>query len=242
MTQPMRINGVVYHGPGRPLAIEELLLDPPGPGEIRVRMAAAGVCHSDLHVVDGEWERPAGVVLGHEGAAHVEEIGDGVEHVTPGDLVVLSWTAPCGTCARCWRTDAVSLSPDEAVTALTDPAAPYLIGVRHHAPSLAAAVPALFWLGRMLFDGRTAFLASVLLTTSQLAIVYSQEARAYELLLLVVILASIFFVRADRTGRTADFIAFVAFGTIAMYLHYYAAFFLIACWGFTWVARPRSAK
>jgi len=103
MTQSMRINGVVYHGPGRPLTIEELVLDAPGPGEIRVRMAAAGVCHSDLHVVDGEWERPAGVVLGHEGAAHVEEIGDGVEHVAPGDLVVLSWTAPCGTCAACSR-------------------------------------------------------------------------------------------------------------------------------------------
>jgi hypothetical protein len=71
--------------------------------------------------------------------------------------------------------------------------------------------------------------------------VYSQEARAYELLLLVTLLASIFFVRADRSGRTGDFIAFVALGTIAMYLHYYAAFFLLACWVFTLLARPRSA-
>ena len=66
-------------------------------------MAAAGVCHSDLHVVDGEWERPAGVVLGHEGAAWVEEVGNGVDRLAPGDLVVLAWTAPCGSCPACRR-------------------------------------------------------------------------------------------------------------------------------------------
>jgi Zn-dependent alcohol dehydrogenase len=103
MAEPMQMRGVVFDGPGRPIRIEELLLDPPGPGEVRVRMAAAGVCHSDLHVVDGEWERPIGVVLGHEGAALVEDVGPGVDHVRPGDLVVLSWTAPCGRCAACVR-------------------------------------------------------------------------------------------------------------------------------------------
>ena len=96
-------HGVVFNHPGRPLQIEELVIDQPQRGEMRVRMAASGVCHSDLHVVDGEWERPTGVVLGHEGAAWVEEVGEGVEGLAPGDLVVLAWTAPCGSCAACRR-------------------------------------------------------------------------------------------------------------------------------------------
>ena len=68
-------------------------------------MAAAGVCHSDLHVVDGEWERPADVVMGHEGAAWVEELGEGVSDLAVGDLVVLAWTAPCGSCESCGRNE-----------------------------------------------------------------------------------------------------------------------------------------
>lgn len=95
--------GTVFEGPGRPARMEELVLDPPQRNEVRVRMAAAGVCHSDLHVVDGEWERPAGVVLGHEGAAWVEELGEDVEGLQQGDLVVLAWTAPCTTCDACER-------------------------------------------------------------------------------------------------------------------------------------------
>ena len=101
------LRGAVFHGPGRPLRIETLRLDPPGPGEVAVRMVASGVCHSDLHVVDGEWARPRDVVLGHEGAAIAEELGEGVAerfpgHV-PGALVVLAWTAPCGICGACRR-------------------------------------------------------------------------------------------------------------------------------------------
>jgi S-(hydroxymethyl)glutathione dehydrogenase/alcohol dehydrogenase len=98
------IEGAVFQGPRTPLVIEELMLDRPGPDEVRVRMMASGVCHSDLHVVDGEWERPANVVLGHEGAGVVEELGEGVESgPRVGDLVVLAWTAPCGTCPACLR-------------------------------------------------------------------------------------------------------------------------------------------
>jgi S-(hydroxymethyl)glutathione dehydrogenase/alcohol dehydrogenase len=101
------LRGAVFHGPRRPLAIERLRLDPPGPGEVSVRMAASGVCHSDLHVVDGDWPRPEGVVLGHEGAAVVESLGEGVAErfpeLRPGALVVLAWTAPCGACASCRR-------------------------------------------------------------------------------------------------------------------------------------------
>ena len=100
---PIKTRGVVYEGPRVPPRIEELILDPPQRGEVLVRMAAAGVCHSDLHVVDGEWDRPAGVVMGHEGAGWVEQLGEGVEGLQPGDLVVLAWTAPCGSCESCHR-------------------------------------------------------------------------------------------------------------------------------------------
>jgi S-(hydroxymethyl)glutathione dehydrogenase / alcohol dehydrogenase len=101
--QPTSTRGVVFRGPLEPPLLEELTLDAPQRGEVRVRMAAAGVCHSDLHVVDGEWERPTGVVMGHEGAAWVEEIGEGVSGLEVGDLVVLAWTAPCGRCGACTR-------------------------------------------------------------------------------------------------------------------------------------------
>ncbi len=117
------VHGLVFHGPARPPAIEGLWLDPPGRGEVRVRMVSSGVCHSDLHVVDGDWERPADVVLGHEGAAIIEELGPGVRERPAdvpagilasgtaaghrvGDLVVLSWVAPCGACPACGRGEA----------------------------------------------------------------------------------------------------------------------------------------
>lgn len=97
------MRGLLYHGPGLPPTIEELVLDPPAEGEVLVRMVAAGVCRSDLHVVDGDWRRPADVVLGHEGAGVVEAVGPGVDHVEVGDLVVLAWTAPCDVCPSCGR-------------------------------------------------------------------------------------------------------------------------------------------
>ena len=114
MSQRTPVRGFVYHGPGRPTTLEELWLDPPGSGEVRVRMVAAGVCHSDLHVVDGEWERPPETVLGHEGAGIVEALGAGVAQrqvdapteaggLRIGDLVSLAWTAPCGRCPACSR-------------------------------------------------------------------------------------------------------------------------------------------
>jgi S-(hydroxymethyl)glutathione dehydrogenase/alcohol dehydrogenase len=99
--------GAVFRAPRQPLRIEELVLDPPGSGEVEVRMLASGVCHSDLHVVDGEWQRPPNLVLGHEGAGRVEAVGPGVAErfpsLAPGALVVLAWTAPCGRCPACLR-------------------------------------------------------------------------------------------------------------------------------------------
>jgi S-(hydroxymethyl)mycothiol dehydrogenase len=83
--------------------VEELHLDEPGPGEALVRIEASGVCGTDLHVVRTGWRHPLPVLLGHEGAGVVEAVGDGVEHVRPGDHVVLGWRSPCGTCAWCRR-------------------------------------------------------------------------------------------------------------------------------------------
>jgi S-(hydroxymethyl)glutathione dehydrogenase/alcohol dehydrogenase len=95
--------GAVFAGPKQPLSIEPFTLDAPGPGEVLVAMAASGVCHSDLHVVDGDWVRPTDVILGHEGAGIVQAVGEGVTSPQVGDLVVLAWTAPCGTCRACIR-------------------------------------------------------------------------------------------------------------------------------------------
>lgn len=83
--------------------IEDLRLDAPHPGEVGIRMTAAGVCHSDLHVRDGEWDRPGPIVMGHEGAGIVEAVGKGVDPALIGRTVALSWLIPCGRCAHCRR-------------------------------------------------------------------------------------------------------------------------------------------
>jgi S-(hydroxymethyl)glutathione dehydrogenase/alcohol dehydrogenase len=95
------MRAVVMREPGQPLAIEEVEIAEPGPGEVLVRMAASGVCHSDLHVLLGEWEMGLPLVLGHEGAGVVEALGDGVQRVAVGDPVVLAWTPGCATCTYC---------------------------------------------------------------------------------------------------------------------------------------------
>jgi len=96
---------VVLDRSGVETRVEELTLDRPRAGEVRVRMLASGVCHSDLHVRDGEWERPGPVVMGHEGAGIVEALGPGVDPVASGlavgRLVALSWIVPCGVCRSC---------------------------------------------------------------------------------------------------------------------------------------------
>lgn len=99
------MRAVVLERPGVPVVVEELELEPPGPGEVLVRMLASGVCHSDLHVRDGEWQRPGPIVMGHEGAGVVEALGPGVDEARTGlaleRLVALSWVVPCGTCRSC---------------------------------------------------------------------------------------------------------------------------------------------
>ncbi len=97
------MRAAVFRAPGAPILVEDVELAPPRAGEVRVRIAAAGVCHSDLHVRDGDWPLPLPMVLGHEGSGTVVETGRGVDHLEVGDQVVLSWIAPCGTCGPCRR-------------------------------------------------------------------------------------------------------------------------------------------
>ncbi|MFD8223242.1 alcohol dehydrogenase catalytic domain-containing protein [Streptomyces massasporeus] len=96
------MRGVIFDGK-QVRVVTDLEVREPGPGEVRVAISAAGLCHSDLSVVDGTIPFPVPVVLGHEGAGVVEAVGGGVTHVAPGDHVALSTLANCGTCAECDR-------------------------------------------------------------------------------------------------------------------------------------------
>lgn len=95
------MKAMVMHEPGSGLVLEELELDPPGPGEVRVRIEATGVCHSDVHYLAGGLTARTPIVLGHEGTGTVEQVGDGVTSVKTGDKVVLTWRPRCGECEFC---------------------------------------------------------------------------------------------------------------------------------------------
>jgi S-(hydroxymethyl)glutathione dehydrogenase / alcohol dehydrogenase len=86
---------------GQPLSVEEVELALPGPGEVLVEIKAAGVCHSDLHPAHDDWPIRTPIVLGHEGAGIVREVGADVSHVKPGDHIVLCWAPACGACPYC---------------------------------------------------------------------------------------------------------------------------------------------
>jgi S-(hydroxymethyl)glutathione dehydrogenase/alcohol dehydrogenase len=95
------MKAAVFYGVDRPVAIEDVAIKDPGPGEVRVAIKAAGLCHSDLSVIDGTIPYPTPVVLGHEGAGVVDAVGAGVTGVKEGDTVVLSTLAHCGRCPAC---------------------------------------------------------------------------------------------------------------------------------------------
>jgi alcohol dehydrogenase len=105
----MKIRAAVLEEMGReppyarskPLTIAEVELDPPGPGEVLVKMAAAGLCHSDLSVIDGNRPRPTPMILGHEAAGVVAETGPEVHDLEPGDHVILVFVPSCGHCIPC---------------------------------------------------------------------------------------------------------------------------------------------
>jgi S-(hydroxymethyl)glutathione dehydrogenase / alcohol dehydrogenase len=97
----MQISAAVLWERGQPLSIEEVELDPPKAGEVLVEIKAAGVCHSDLHPARDDWPTRTPVVLGHEGAGIVREVGPGVTKIKVDDHVVLCWAPACGACAPC---------------------------------------------------------------------------------------------------------------------------------------------
>jgi S-(hydroxymethyl)glutathione dehydrogenase / alcohol dehydrogenase len=97
----LKVKAAVCYAPHTPLMVEELELDEPREGEVLVRIASAGVCHSDYHVMKGEWNPPLPMVLGHEGAGVVEKVGPGVTMSRPGDHVILNFRPNCGFCKFC---------------------------------------------------------------------------------------------------------------------------------------------
>lgn len=95
------VRALVAEGPGRDPEVKDVLLPAPGPDEVRLRVRAAGVCHSDLAMIDGTVTPPFPLVLGHEAAGQVVEVGAGVATVRPGDHAVLLWAPPCRQCWFC---------------------------------------------------------------------------------------------------------------------------------------------
>lgn len=122
----MKIQAAVFHSPHRPFEIDTLDLEPPRAGEVLIKVAAAGVCHSDWHLMTGATAHAVPAVPGHEGAGVVQEVGPGVARVKPGDHVALSWAPNCGRCFYCL----------------------------HDRPSLCAAYVGPIWAGTMM-DGTT---------------------------------------------------------------------------------------
>jgi len=99
----MKTRAAIIEAKDSPLRIEEIDVADPGPGEARIRIQACGICRSDLHAIDGGESVRLPAVLGHEAAGVVDSLGPGVEHLSVGDHVVLSWTPACGACVSCRR-------------------------------------------------------------------------------------------------------------------------------------------
>ncbi|MBR0658887.1 zinc-dependent alcohol dehydrogenase family protein [Neoroseomonas oryzicola] len=107
----MRIKAAVLYQQGlprpyaetRPMVVEEVELDPPGPGELLIEVAAAGLCHSDLSTIENQRPRPLPIVIGHEGAGIVREVGPGISDLKPGDHVITVFAPSCGNCRYCVR-------------------------------------------------------------------------------------------------------------------------------------------
>jgi S-(hydroxymethyl)glutathione dehydrogenase / alcohol dehydrogenase len=95
------MKAAVFHAANQPLTIEEVAINKPGPREVLLRTAFAGLCHSDLHFIEGLYPIDTPVVLGHESSAVVEAVGDGVSYVRPGDHVITCLSVFCGACPQC---------------------------------------------------------------------------------------------------------------------------------------------
>ena len=100
---PSTVKGVIVRTKGAPVEVVDIVVPDPGPGEAVVKIAACGVCHTDLHYREGEVNDEFPFLLGHEAAGTVEAVGAGVTEVAPGDFVILNWRAVCGQCRACAR-------------------------------------------------------------------------------------------------------------------------------------------
>jgi len=97
------VRGVIARSKGAPVTLETIVVPDPGPGEAKVKIAACGVCHTDLHYREGAINDQFPYLLGHEAAGFVESVGAGVTEIAPGDYVILNWRAVCGDCRACRR-------------------------------------------------------------------------------------------------------------------------------------------
>jgi S-(hydroxymethyl)glutathione dehydrogenase/alcohol dehydrogenase len=95
------MKAAIFHGVGQPMSIEEVEIDKPGRREVLMRPQVVGLCHSDLHFIEGKYPTPVPAVLGHEAAGIVEAVGEDVTHVKPGDHVVSCLSVFCGHCEFC---------------------------------------------------------------------------------------------------------------------------------------------
>jgi S-(hydroxymethyl)glutathione dehydrogenase / alcohol dehydrogenase len=95
------MKAAIFHGPGLPMSIEDVEIDKPKRREVLIRTAVAGLCHSDLHFMEGKYPTPAPAILGHESSGIVEAVGEDVTHVKPGDHVVTCLSVFCGHCEYC---------------------------------------------------------------------------------------------------------------------------------------------
>src|SRR5438445_439371 len=95
------MKAAIFRGPNQPLTIENVEIDKPQAQEVLIRTVASGVCHSDLHFVEGLWPFPAPAILGHEAAGVIEEVGSDVTYVKKGDRVICCLSVFCGMCAQC---------------------------------------------------------------------------------------------------------------------------------------------
>ncbi len=106
MSEERTARAAILAAPGEDVTVVDAVLDAPAADEVIVRVAASGVCHTDLHVKQsGGWGMTYPILLGHEGAGYVEEVGERVEGLAPGTPAVIAWRAPCGRCPACRRGD-----------------------------------------------------------------------------------------------------------------------------------------
>ncbi len=115
------MKAAVFHAPNQPMTIENVEIDKPGRREVLIRTAAAGLCHSDLHFMEGKYPTPTPIVLGHESAGIVEAVGEDVSYVKPGDHVITCLSVFCGHCEFCLtghmsicQTPEVKMAPGKA--------------------------------------------------------------------------------------------------------------------------------